>query len=151
MTWERGSSNSIKHSVFSGKIELVKTHQIVLSERRWLMACHRDRCVAHLCSPIGMASHHKGQMCKSQKIGKNSQLPRGSIEKQVPFKWRCIAILWDFQFIAKTLLKKNEVWYPVCINDCITVLQDENWLYIKPVLCIQLLKLMQFAHGNTRY
>lgn len=42
------------------------------------MAYHRDRCVA---------SHDKGQMCKSQKIGKNSQLPRGRIEKQVPLKW----------------------------------------------------------------
>lgn len=150
MTWEQGSSNSIKHGVFSGKIELVKIRQIVLSERRWLMACHRDWCVAHLCPPMGMASHHKGQMCKSQKIGKNSQLPRWSIEKQVPLKWWCIAILWDFQSIAKTLLKKK------CLIPCLHKLlcYSAPWwklIYISPVLCIQLLKLMQFAHGNTRY
>lgn len=134
----RGSSNSIKHSVFSGKIELVKTRQIVLSKRRWLMACHRDRCVAHLCPPVGMASRHRGQMGKSQKIGKDSQLPRGRVERQVSLKWQCIATLCDFSVYTEDFIKQRSL-----------ISYLHTWLYYNaplwkliiywPVLCIQLL------------
>lgn len=107
MPCEPRSSNSIKHSVFCGKIELVKTRQVVLSERRWVMACHRDRCLAHLCPPMGLAPHHNGQMCESQKIGKNSQLPRGMVEKEVPLKWPPSATLCGLSDYSRYFIKQN--------------------------------------------
>lgn len=149
MPCEPRSSNSIKHGVFSGKIELVKTRQIVLSERRWVMACHRDRCVAHLCPPMGMASHHSGQTCESQEIRKNSQLPRGMAEKQILLKWPYSACgLSDYS--RDFIKQKNSapcwhIWLYYSATSWKLI-----WYWPLPLFS-SLLEFMQVIYEHTRY